>query len=328
MAKVGELFADALRPRWVAGLNKVTSPNVEGVEAWLTSGNFSWLSTQAGVVTLDISSATDSLAEAMASEIARFSCAMYESLLDAGPGNHSDRALGWALVRYYYATFYAAHALLRISGKSVTMMSAQTASLLNTVGGQYLGIQPGVSSGLHAVEIDSTNVSRVLISRIGSSSGGSHEEMWRHFLQLVLDLESQLILTQGQSQDVLDAVEILTELRRQLCRRGKHNGSWLSSIRNDLNYRQAHGVWYPYKVNDKSATALYARMQRWIPKAADGFEIGSVKDDLRCFVDSCNVMSRLLTAALSDLSGRATRARSSFVDRKPFKLLRLRNVAI
>lgn len=328
MAGVGELFADVLRPRWVVGLNKVTSPVIDGVDAWLASGKFTWLPMLAGVVQLDTSATKDSLAEAMANEIARFSCATYESLLDATPGKHSDRSLGWALVRYYYATFYAAHALLRISGKSVTMISSQTASLLNTVGGQYLGVSPGVVSGSHLVEIDPGNSSRVLISKLGSNNGGSHQEMWKLFLQLIVDMEGQLILTQGQSQEALNAVDTLTELRKQLCRRGKNNGGWLSSVRNDLNYSHAHGVWYPYKVTERAATDLVSRMQRWTPNAVDGYDIGKVKDDLACFIDSCNVMSQLLTSVLRDLSGRAERARSSFVDRKPFKLLRLRNVNI
>ena len=208
------------------------------------------------------------------------------------------------------------------------MVSPQTASSLNAIGGQYLGISPGITSGLHLVQLDPLNRSRVLVSKIGSSNGGSHEEMWKLFLSLVVDLEAQLILGQGQSQDALVAVEILTELRKQLCRRGKNNGAWLSSIRNDLNYRHEHGVWYPYKVTGRAANALIARMQRWMPTAADGYEIGKVSDDLGCFVDSCNVLTRLLTAALNDLSSRAAHTRSSFVDRQPFKLLRLRSIAV
>lgn len=328
MAEVGELFADLLRLRWVNGLNKVMTPTLVGVESWLTSGAFSWLPSPAGEVLLDVSNNTDSLAEAIASEVSRFSCATYESLLDAEPGLHADRALGWALVRYYYATFYAAHALLRISGQSVTMISPQTASKLNIIGGQYFGISPGVTTGLHLVRVDPHNRSRVSIRKIGGGGGGSHEEMWKLFLDLVMELEGQLILTQGQSQDALHAVQTLTDLRKQLCRRGKNNGSWLSSVRNDLNYRHDHGVWYPYKVTSKVATSLITRMQRWLPGAVDGYEIGRVSDELGCFVDSCNVMTRLLTAALSDLSMRSTKTRYSFVDRQPFKLLRLRNVAV
>ena len=328
MAEVGELFADLLRLRWVSGLNKVTMPTHVGVESWLLTGAFSWLPSPAGQVLLDVSTNTDSLADAIASEVSRFSCAAYESLLDAEPGPNADRALGWALVRYYYATFYAAHALLRISGQSVTMVSQQTALRLNAIGGQYLGMSPGMTAGLHLVKIDPQNRFRVSVSKIGGSGGGSHEEMWKLFLALVVELERQLILTQGQSQDALLAVQTLTELRKQLCRRGKSNGSWLSSVRNDLNYRHEHGVWYPYRVTGKAAISLIIRMRRWLPTSADGYEIGKVNDDLGCFVDSCNVMTRLLTAALFDLSSRATKARSSFVDRQPFKLLRLRNVAV
>lgn len=328
MAEVGDLFADLLRLRWVSGLNKVMTPALVGVESWLVTGSYSWLPSPAGIVLLDVSAKTDSLADAIASEISRFSCATYESLLDAEPGAHTDRALGWALVRYYYATFYAAHALLRISGQSVTMISPQTASRLNTIGGQYLGMSPGMTAGLHLVRIDPQNRSRVSICKIGGSNGGSHEEMWKLFLALVAELEGQLILTQGQSQVALLAVQTLTELRKQLCRRGKSNGSWLSSVRNDLNYRHEHGVWYPYRVTGKAAASLILRMQRWIPTAGDGYEIGKVNDDLECFVDSCNVMTRLLTSALFDLSTRAAKTRSSFVDRQPFKLLRLRNIAV
>ncbi len=328
MAEVGDFFADSLRSRWVDGLNKVMTPTVTGVESWLLAGAYSWLPSPAGVVQLDISRDTGSLANAIASEVARFSCAAYESLLDAAPGTHTDRSLGWALVRSYYATFYAAHALLRISGQSVTMVSQQTAATLNTIGGQYLGVPPGITSGLHLARTDPSCRTRVLVTKIGANYGGSHEEMWKLFLALVLELEAQLILTQGQSQDALHAVQVLTELRKQLCRRGKSNGAWLSSVRNDLNYRHGHGVWYPYSVTGKAASALITRMHRWIPTAADGYEIGKVSDDLACFVDSCNVMTRLLTAALRDLSRRATKTRSSFVDRQPFKLLRLRSVAI
>ena len=101
--------------------------------------------------------------------------------------------------------------------------------------------------------MDPSSRSRVLISKNGSGNGGSHEEMWKLFLALVVDLEGQLILTQGQSQDALTAVEVLTELRKQLCRRGRNNGAWLSSIRNDLNYRHEHALWYAHSSHEPLA---------------------------------------------------------------------------
>jgi hypothetical protein len=328
VAEVGEYFADLLRPRWVAGLNLVTIPTVSGVESWLKSGAYSWLPSPAGAVHLDVSAATDTLAEAVASEVARFSCATYESLLGAVPVEQADRALGWPLVRCYYATFYAAHALLRLSGSSVTMIAPQTAATLNKVGGQYLGVSPQLTAGLHLVQLDPADRAKVLVSKIGSGVGGSHEEMWKLFLALVTEVEDKLILAQGQSQEALGAVHVLTELRKQLCRQGKASGAWLSTVRNGLNYRHDYGVWYPYKLTGKAASTLVQRMVRWTPSDPNGYEIGTVNDDLACFVDSCNVMTRLLTSALNDLSRRAAKARSSFVDRQPFKLLRLHNVPV
>lgn len=328
MAEAGEFFADILRARWVGGLHKVTTPKIQGVEMWLQSGAYVWLPNNAGSVRLDISTTRDTLAEALASEVARFACATYESLLDALPTEEGDRALSWSLVRHYYATFYAGHALLRLSGSSVTMLSPQTVSKLNKVGGQYLGMSPQLVSGLYLIQVDHSDPSKVELTKIGGGPGGSHEEMWKLFLDLVSSVEGQLILNQGQSQEALAAVRILTELRQQLCKQGKNNGAWLSTVRNNLNYRHEYGVWYPYGVTSKFAANVSKRMSRWKPGHANGYEIGKSHDDLECFVDTCNVMARLLTCALDDLAQRALKTKGSFVDRKPFKLLRLRNLCV
>lgn len=326
MAEVGDFFADVLRSRWIGGLHKVTTPRLSGLNAWLQTGAFVWLPSTAGSVCLDISSTKDSLAEALASEIARFACATYESLLGALPTVEGERGLGWALVRYYYATFYAGHALLRLSGTSVTMLSPQTAAVLNRVGGQYLGVSPQMVSGLYQINIDQKNRTMVYVTKIGGSNGGTHEEMWALFLDLVLFVEQELILNQAQSQEALAAVQVLTQLRRLLCRQGKNNGAWLSTVRNNLNYRHEYGVWYPYNVTSKFAATVTRRMARWMPEHPDGYEIGKAHDDLGCFVDACNVMTRLLTCALDDLANRSLRAKASFVDQRPFKLLRLRKL--
>jgi hypothetical protein len=328
VAAVGDYFADLLRPRWVSGLNKVTTPSFKGIEPWLLGGSYSWVTSPAGSVSLDVTGAESSLADAVASEVARFSCAAYEALLDANPDGHAGRALGWALVRHYYATFYAAHALLRLSGSAVTMISVQTATKLNTVGGQYLGVSPQLTGGPHLVRIAQSDPSKVQISKIGGGSGGSHEDMWKLFLDLVADIEGQLVLTQGQSQEALAAAQLLTEFRRQLCKQGKSNGAWLSTVRNNLNYRQDYGVWYPYSVTEKFATNLLSRMSRWRPGHLDGYDIGRDKGELACFVDGCNVMAQLLTAALKDLAQRSEKSGSGFVDRQPFKLLRLTKLAV
>lgn len=325
-AAIGNLFADFLRPRWVTGLNKVSVPG-PGVETWLLSGAYSWLPSPTGTLYLDASTAQERLAEAMAGEIARFSCAAYESLLDASLNIKDSRSLGWPLVRYYYASFYAAHALLRVAGAGVNMISGQTASSLNRVGGQYLGMSPQISAGLHLFQADRVTPGRVRLTKIGSGNGGSHEDMWKLFLDLVQDLENDIVLSIGGANQAQNAVQVLSLLRNLLCRQGK-GGAWPSTVRNNVNYRHDYGVWYPYKLKSKVSTELIAKMARWTPNDPSGFEIGQSRDDLACFIDVCNVMAQLLTAALSDVALRVTQAKSSFVDRLPFKLLRLNHVPV
>lgn len=328
MIDIGDIFADHIRPRWVTGLNKVVSPSLQGAEAWLLGGTYSWLPSTAGTLQLDASNTMDALADAFASEIARFSCAAYESLLDAEPRNQDARSLGWTLVRHYYATFYAAHAILRISGTAITMISPHTASTLNRVGGQYLGMNPQVTSGLHTFQVHQSAPNRLVLRKIGGGNGGSHEEMWKTFLALLEQLEHQIVLTQGHDPNAISAVQVLTSLRTQLCRQGKVNGAWPSTIRNNINYRHDYGVWYPYKLTNKASTQLLSRLARWAPNEVDGYDIGHSVDDLSCFVDICNVSIRLLTSSLGDIARRSTKPKSGFVDRQPFKLLRLRRLQI
>ena len=326
MTEIGAIFADYLRPRWVVGLNKIGIPTLKGVESWLINGAYSWLPSPSGSLLLDTSNVSNTLAEAFASEISRFSCATYESLIDSTPRNQGDQSLGWTLIRHYYASFYAAHALLRISGTAIIMMSSQTASALNRVGGQYLGLSPNITAGLHILQVDRTNSNRLVLQKIGGGSGGSHEEMWKVFLVLLRDLEQNIVLAQGRDPSALATVQALTALRAHLCRQGKDNGAWPSMVRNNVNYRHDYGVWYPYKLTAKAGSQLLLRMAKWVPHAEEGYEIGSTEDELACFVDVCNVLTQLLTASLSDIARRSTKSKSGFVDRLPFKLLRLRNL--
>lgn len=208
------------------------------------------------------------------------------------------------------------------------MISPQTASTLNRVGGQYLGISPGVSAGLHIFQTDRTDPTKLLLQKISGGNGGSHEEMWKAFLTLLVQVEEQIIRTQGHDPNAIATVQVLTVLRTQLCRQGKTNGAWPSTVRNNVNYRHDYGVWFPYKLTTKATNELLLRMSKWTPNADDGYRIGTSSDDLACFVDICNVLTQLLTAALSDIARRSPRSRSGFVDRLPFRLLRSRRLAV
>lgn len=324
---VSDVFADGVRPKWPPGLNTVGTPKFTSVAAWLATGTYGWLPSAQGGGCLDLRGSVTDFTSALASEIARFSCAAYESLLDAGPPGSATRSLGWPLVRHYYATFYSAHALLRIASTSLTYLSASVVTDLNKVAGQYLGVSPQLVSGLYLVGVDSLNRNQVNLKPVSSGKGGSHEDMWSYFLKFLADIENSILLSQGQIPSALQAVQVFTSLRTNLCSQGKNNGAWPSSVRNAVNYRHDYGVWYPYTRSAREAEDLAKRMKNWSQLDSPCVLSGAATDDLSKFIDTCNVVNQLMTHALKDVAKRATTSGKSFVDRYPFKLLRLRQVA-
>jgi hypothetical protein len=320
-------FSDGMRPKWPPGLQNIHLPGFKSVEEWLLKGTYTWISSVPGLVELALPIAQPGLTEALAGEISRFSCASYETFLDAGPSGPSTKALGWQIVRHYYAAFYSAHALLRIAGVSLFFLSSDSANILNRLGGQYLGVTPQLSKGLYSVRRDSSNQQTVRLEKL-SPGGGSHEDMWKQMLSLLVELESSIILMQGQIPAAMTAVGISTLLRAKLCQKGKANGAWPSSIRNSVNYRHDLAVWYPYGQRQTFYDTLASRMSRWKPNDALGFDINQTSSDLVSFAEICNVLSHILTAVLKDISSRAPVARRSFVDRVAFKLLRERGFGI
>lgn len=335
MTAIGEAFADGVRSWWAPNINGISNPNIRGVDAWLANGGYICVAYNPGqpadngmasvreVMTLNVAS-PEGLSHAFASEISRFSCAAYESLLDAEPPAAASKSLGWAVVRHYYASFYCAHALLRISGSALTYISPATAQKINRIAGAYLGILPSLKAGIHVVRFDRDNNQQVTVTRLSAGSGGSHEDMWTVFLEFTKEAEAEIIRSLGRdSEGPNGAAQILEDVRR--CFRG---AGWASGLRNGVNYRQEHGVWFPWARRERDAVALSDRMRLWKPTAVSGLHLSATEDELIQLADVCNVLVHLMTAVLKDIVKRSRCRNGCFVDRLPFRYLKSRHVAL
>jgi|GEM_PF-2849540 len=322
---IASAFADGVRAKWAFSLNTISKPDYKGVEDWLLKGNYSWVHCAPKVIILGHSRQHTGFTEALASEISRFSCAAYESLLVAEPGELLAKSLGWQCIRHYYAAFYIAHALLRITGCSLTYISIDTAKVMNKVGGQYLGVAPQMTSGLYSLRRGEIDHDTVVLQQL-STGGGSHQDMWRVFLQLLLSLENSIVGVLGQIPSAMKAVEVSGRLRQTLCKQGNNDGGWTSSIRNAINYRQEFGVWYPYSKKAAYYEHASSRLRRWRPTDPGGFDIEPSGGEVEGLADVCSVLSQLLITTLKDISARAPDSRACFVDRGTFKFLRQRSV--
>jgi hypothetical protein len=322
---IASAFADGVRAKWASSINVICRPEYKGVEDWLLRGNYSWVACTPKLITLGHSIGHTDFTEALASEISRFSCAAYESLLDAEPSVVLSKSLGWQCIRHYYAAFYIAHALLRITGCSLTYISGSTAGTMSKVASQYLGVAPQISGGLYLLKRGDVDKNTVTLQQL-STSGGSHQDMWRTFLQLLLTVENAIVGTLGQIPSAMKAVEVSGKLRQTLCRQGNNDGGWTSTVRNAINYRQDFGVWYPYTKKNTYYQQASNRLRRWRPTDPNGFDIEPSGGELEGLADVCSVLSQLLITTLKDISARAPDSRTCFVDRGAFKFLRQRSV--
>lgn len=326
-SEIETAFAHGARPIWAPSLHVVSNPNFFGVEDWLIRGTHAWHSATPNSFSLHHSITDTSLTEALASEVARFSCAAFESFFDAAAVPPVQRALSWQLIQRYYAAFYCAHAIIRATGEALTFLSPSTANLLNRAGSQYLGASPGVSKGLHHVYRDSVNQDIVRLERL-SAGGGSHEDMWKVLVGKFLGIEVSILNVLGPSKDALKAIEVSTQLRKALSQQGKANGAWPSFVRNGINYRQEFKVWYPSSPQQKIIAGLQGRQFRWQPQHPLGFELSAGDTSLLAFSDVCSVISRVLTAILKDIVSRSPNRRSCFVERTAFKYLKHKAVPV
>lgn len=324
--QIASAFADGVRLKWAPSINNVCRPEFVGVEDWLLRDNYIWQASTPKLITLVYSEKQTGFTEALASEISRFSCAAYESLLDAEPSNTLSKSLGWQCIRHYYATFYIAHALLRITGSSLTYISTNTASSMNKVGSQYLGVSPQVASGLYLIKRDASNQSHILLQHM-SSGGGSHQDMWRVFLQLMVEIENSILKVLGSIPLAMHAISISEGIRKVLCRQGHNDGGWTSSVRNAINYRQEYGLWYPYTKKPPYYSQASSRLRRWMPNDPRGFDINLTSNEVDGLADICAFLSHLLMAILKDISARAPNSKACFVDQVAFKFLRQNTIA-
>ncbi|MFC0131516.1 hypothetical protein [Massilia eurypsychrophila] len=321
-----QAFADGLRHQWVNGINGVQVPAFRSIEDWLVRGAYVWKTATAAKISLTVPLGRGALTDAIASEVSRLSCASYESLLDASPPAARNRALGWQLIRHYYAAFFAAHALLRVGGISLNFFSGDIAATLNKLGGQYLGVSPGITRGLYCFRRGISDPTDVTLERL-SAGGGTHEDMWSILNAFLKDVEVSIISNLGQNPATLAAVDVSTKLRAQLCNQGRNNGAWPSLMRNSINYKHDFGVWYPYG-SAKALKATTSILPRWHPADVRGFDFSSNPDELVSLGEVCNVLSHMLTATLKDISNRSPTARSCFVDQGPFKLLKSNQIGL
>lgn len=250
-------IADGLLLMHVPTIARVSKRPKRMIQQWLGAGTF--------VPRVDASAKSiileridwDGLAEAMASDIDRLSKAGRETLQVTTCVDGMPKATAWILIQTYYASFYFAQSIMRICGTVPSYYAPGELSKLNQILSVY-GLQsPFPLKGQLLLTVESSTKSVTITQGNG---GASHEATW-HELDRLLNRITPLLSGSAiiGSDQVLIQLEI-DKLKSAIS--GSNTGnSKLSSVRNNVQYRQELGGWYPY-TNSIKSTDLIRRIAR------------------------------------------------------------------
>lgn len=304
------IVADQLRQFWLSRLNEVTGTPEFGLAEWVKCGTYQITTPlQSGEFVLDVPYGDIAFQRAIAFDLARMSMAAFESI--GGIQEHPilPKSLGWTIITTYYSAFFAAHALLRAFGTSLTQFDAsqiRNVSDIATVYGSTSG--QTLNKGFYVCMFNAQTGK--LTCKHAGSKGGSHEILWKYFLRAMVEISNQILASSGSLPAQQQAAAKLIELCNALKYNGANAGSWLSNIRNLINYKHELGVWFPYTSRPKYFNELPKIRDDWRKKPEDiSIKNGNGRDLLR-FVGVSHLILALLKVTVDDMAQRCPLGRS------------------
>lgn len=187
------------------------------------------------------------LINAMTNECNRMSIAAIESIIGVYSDSGLKKSGAWGIIRCYYAAFFAAHSILRMYGYSFTQLDPQHTQKIYELAVLFekAGDINRIEKGFYLVSTNKT-FTDVKVKKLSDS----HADLWSSFLKLINSLIESTHATETLSKFKLETLEILESIKTGITySRCTEKGNWLSSIRNDVNYKHTHGAWYPHDVN-------------------------------------------------------------------------------
>ncbi len=266
-----------------------SSPRKIGIGDWVATGNYK-INTPSSIDTFFIQPVDAiGLTSAFAFEVGRFSSAAQETLTSIVRNAKNPKSSSWLFIKFYYAAFFSAQSLLRLSGKSYTHLRESQIEMIQSIFKRDGYACDNLEIGYYVIKkIKNVGFSDLLINSEDSNSNSSHTVLWKNFSNLLDDFLSSIAVNVDLTLDSRDnSSRFVTDLKLAINARSK--SSWISSFRNNINYRFTNEVWYPYGHNKKAADKFYSLILSAINCRFDDFEIFLKyrDDDLKKAIGIC-----------------------------------------
>lgn len=176
-----------------------------------------------------------------------------------------------------------------------------------------------IESGLYHCTLNQTSTALKCI-RARGGIGGAHEAFWNIFGSRVRALSEAVLtgkLTRADAQAVFAQLDSFNDIIRR-----RSGFSWLSVMRNDVQYRHQFGVWFPsqLRIPDRRFLSGLARAWQRDPMEID-LDVRRV-GLLGEFVSCCIFVVALCYAMLERIAERSTAGTRSFVFLGPMAFVR------
>jgi hypothetical protein len=307
------VLTDAIRPFWLPGLNSVSGSVDKGLSGWICDREFQIYDDPLDEsFTLEVSEPTK-LLRSFAADISRPALAAFETINQISRSDLLPKSAAWLVIKSYYASYFAAHAIIRMLGTSFLHITKQELNAVNKVAGIF-GKQSSLTTSGYFVCRFASRDNKLICTRNEKGAGANHETFWVFFVDQIKTLRDEILNAQlgSASTNKLAAIK-LTELHESLCRTPAWKGNWLSYIRNEVNYKQRLGVWYPYREVRSFYETLFERCGSW---EDDAETIDLVRDEghsLKDFQRTCAFMVSLCRELVQDMAYRCPSGKSFHV---------------
>ena len=302
---------DAFRYYWTVGLNNIVVNKSKNLNDWIKEGNNYQIHNPVlkDEFILNVYDPINYL-NSISQDCNRFSTSALESIIKLDNSEVLPKSIGWILIKQYYSAFYSAHLILRILGNSLTQLDGNTINVVKKVALAYENLNDiNVENGYFLIDY-SKNDNTLHCKKINiKEDGGSHVALWKIFGEKIKHLSLD-ILTKYDSTEVQDISTKLDELITNLSYVGSNNYSWLSRIRNDLNYKHLYGVWHPYKLPQKQLDEIKRNCSLWKTDVMKIELKNHVGNEMLRFSNSCLFIIGLGNIICKDMASRCSNGKS------------------
>lgn len=252
---------DLLRSLLVQGLLDTEIPKEkQDFKAWISSGQYIVRSMpSASQIELVINN-DYAFNHMLAFDSCRMASAAFETMENVQAVPRLPQSYGWIAIKCYYASFFAAHSIMRSFGYTCNQLEKGHINLLNDYG-LVLGLSPSIKpeAGFFAGRYDHATTTLELAKK-----NKTHEDTWYWLVKCLEMLSQKVLYVSGVTSKKQALSAAIDDLINHLKDGGRFSkGNYLSHFRNAVNYRQEFHSWHPYGKNSVKSEKIISLISSW-----------------------------------------------------------------